>query len=178
VIRIDTPLLVSGEGPAALVVAKVAGGLGRACLLLAHDLVTDEEPVTLGADAEAVLDEHGLIDVLRPHLASRHPLAISPREFETVLTQHCVADVNVTVYDTVTVVEQETEGGGLRGVLTDGRRRWELAADVFVDANHLPSSLSDAITSGVAAALAAVRSPHILTPGSSASAPRQRGGRP
>jgi hypothetical protein len=159
VIRIETPLLVSGRGPAALVVAKVAGGLGRACLLVGGGSATDETPVTLEADAVAALEEHGLIDVLRPHLASRHPLAISPREFDTVLTQHCVADVNVTLYDAVTVVERQPDGCGLRGIMTDGVRRWELTADVFIDADELPTSLSQAITSGVAAAVEAT-APH------------------
>ena len=159
-IRIDTPVMVTGRGPAALVVAKVAGGLGRPCLLLGHELTADETPVTLGDAAVAALEEHGLIDVLRPHLASRHPLAITPREFETVLKQHCVADINVTVYDAVTIVDQEIDGCGLRGILTDGRRQWELTADVVVDTDDLPSSLSEAITSGVAAAMEAVAGRH------------------
>ena len=34
---VDTPLLVVGKGPAALVVAKVAAAYGLACLLVGHE---------------------------------------------------------------------------------------------------------------------------------------------
>ena len=154
--RIDTPLLVVGQGPAALVVAKVAARCGLPCLLVGHDAVGDHEVVPLGADAVAALERHGALDILRPYLDVVDPPAIASLTFEEVLKQHCVADVNVTVYDRMTVVEREPVGAGLRGVLTDGRARWELAADAFVDASLLPNALPAAITSGAAAALDAV----------------------
>ena len=40
--RVDTPLLVVGSGPAALVVAKVAGGRGQPCLLAGYEVVVDD----------------------------------------------------------------------------------------------------------------------------------------
>jgi hypothetical protein len=100
-----------------------------------------------------VLYRHGLLDVLRPHLASLDPVSIAPRTFEEVVKHHCVADVNVTVYDDAEVIERVPVGAGLRGVLTDGTANWELAADRFVDADMLPSSLLAAITAGATAAL-------------------------
>jgi hypothetical protein len=153
--RIDTPLLVVGRGPAPLVVAKVAAGYGLACLLAGHETLGDDVPVPLGADAVAALERHGLLDVLRPYLAALDPLAIAPRTFEEVVKHHCVADLNVTVYDAVTVVERVAESDGLRGVLTDGTSRWALQADRFVDADALPRALSDAIVAGAAVATAA-----------------------
>jgi hypothetical protein len=157
--RIETPLLVVGRGPAALVVAKLAGGLGLPCLLAGHVVVGGDVPVVLDADAVAVLQRHGLLDVLRPYLASPDPPAIAPRSFEEVVKHHCVADLNVTVYDGVAVIERVAAGVGVRGVLTDGRARWDLVADRFVDAGLLPSSLPAAITAGAAAALDAVGGP-------------------
>jgi hypothetical protein len=158
-VLIDTPLLVVGRGPAALVVAKVAAGYGLACLLAGHEVIGDHDPVPLDADAAAALARHGLFDVLRPYLETADPPTLTPRDFEDVIKHHCVADLNVTVYDQVAVVERTPIGRGLRGVLTDGTSRWELSADVFVDAGLLPSALSPAITAGAAAALQALDAP-------------------
>ncbi len=107
--------------------------------------------------------EHGLVDILRPYLdAARSVDHRADRDFEEVIKHHCVADLNVTVYDEVAVIERVTDGSVLRGVLTDGTSRWELAADQFVDADLLPTALSDAITAGAAAARGAVErhAPH------------------
>jgi hypothetical protein len=153
---IDTPLLVVGRGPAALVVAKVAAGYGLACLLVGHEVIGDDRAVPLGADAVNELERHGLVDILRPYLDAVDPLTLTPHTFEDVVKHHCVADLNVTVYDQMAVVERVTVGRGLRGVLTDGTTRWDLSADMFVDAALLPSALSAAITTGGAAALAAI----------------------
>jgi hypothetical protein len=149
--RIDTPLLVVGRGPPALVVAKLAGGYGLPCLLAGHEVVGGDVPVALDADAVVVLERHGLLDVLRPYLTALDPVAIAPRAFEEVVKHHCVADPNVTVYDDVEVIERVAVGAGLRGVLTDGRARWELLADRFVDAELLPGALPAAITAAAAA---------------------------
>jgi hypothetical protein len=150
-LRIETPLLVVGRGPAALVVAKLAGGRGLTCLLAGHEVVGGDVPVALDADSVAVLARHGLLDVLRPYFAALEPITIAPRAFEEVVKHHCVADPNVTVYDDVEVTERAAAGGGLRGMLTDGTARWELVADRFVDADRLPDSLPAAITAGAAA---------------------------
>jgi hypothetical protein len=156
--QIDTPLLVVGRGPAAVVVAKIVAGYGVPCLLAGHEVLGDDTPVALSPDATAELERHGLVDILRPYLDAPDPLTITPREFEEVIKHHCVADLNVVVYDEVAVVDRVDGPAGFRGVLTDGTSTWELAADVFVDADLLPRDLSDAITAGAAAARRAVES--------------------
>ena len=153
---IDTPLLVVGRGPAALVVTKVAAGYGLACLLVGHEVMSGDDPVRLSPDAVIALERHGLVDILRPYLDAVDPPTIRPRAFEDVLKHHCVADLNATVYDQMAVVEPVPVGRGLRGVLTDGRSRWDLSADLFVDAALLPRTLSAAITAGASAALGAL----------------------
>jgi hypothetical protein len=157
---IDTPLLVVGRGPAALVVAKVAAGHGLACLLVGHEATGGDTAVPLDASAVAQLERHGLLDILRPYLEAIDPPSLSPLSFEEVVKHHCVADLNVTVYDRMTVVDRQPVGDGIRGVLTDGTSRWDLSADRFIDAARLPGTLSAAITAGTAMAvevLAAVR---------------------
>jgi hypothetical protein len=155
-VLIDTPLLVVGRGPAALVVAKVAAGCGLACLLVRHEGTGGEQPVALAPDAVAELERHGVLDILRPYLVALDPPTIAPAAFEEVVKHHCVADLNATVYDQMDVIERVPAGSGVRGVLTDGTSRWELRADVFVDADLLGAELSSAITAGTAAAVGAV----------------------
>ena len=144
---IDTPLLVTGHGPAVLVVAKVVSGWGLQSLVAGHQPLDGDEPVTLDPEAVAVLAPHGVFDVLRPYLASVEPPSIGPRTFEEALKHHCVADMNVTVYDGIELVERTPRGPyGVAGVLSDGRARWEVVADAYVDAADLPTTLPDAIT--------------------------------
>jgi hypothetical protein len=151
-VRIDTPLLVVGRGPAALVVAKLAAGRGLPCLLAGHEPGDDDTPSALADAAVEALTRHGVLDVLRPYLTATDPVTIAPRDFEEVVKHHCVADLNVTVYDEVTVVDRHLGGDGGEAVLTDGTSRWELHADRFVDADLLPhDSLSAAIVAGTAA---------------------------
>jgi hypothetical protein len=156
VLRVETALLVLGRGPAALVAAKVAGACGQPCLLVGHEIVGGDTPVALDPASVAVLDEHRLVDVLRPHLVAADPLTIAPREFEEVLRQHCVADLNVGVYDRMELIDPVVDGRALRGILTDGRSRWELQADTWIDAASLAATLPAAITDGAAAALDAI----------------------
>jgi hypothetical protein len=155
-VRIDTPLLVLGPGPATLVAAKVAGACGQPCLLVGHEIVGDDVPVELDPAAVAVLERHGLLDVFRPHLLAADPLTVAPREFEEVLKRHCIADLNVGVYDRMTLAGRAVTGRSLHGVLTDGRSSWELAADTKIDADALAVALPAAVTDGEAAALEAI----------------------
>ncbi len=148
--RIEVPLLVVGTGPGALVVTKLAGAHGITTLLAGHRLADDEEPALLSAEAVAALMPTGLFDILRPFLAPVDGIAIAPAAFEEVVKHHCVVDVNVTVYDGFELVEAVAVGEGVRGILTDGRSRWEVAADRFVDASTLPLDLSEAILAGAA----------------------------
>jgi hypothetical protein len=169
---IDTPLLIVGGGPAALVVAKVVSGYGLGSVVTGHQSVgstgdeaagggggagaepsaeLDDRPVELGDEAVAVLTPHGVLDVLRPYLSTADPPAIVPSVFVEVLKHHCVADMNVTVYDGLVLTERERRAGraeGLVGVLSDGRSRWEVRADAFVDASTLPADLPGAVVRG------------------------------
>jgi hypothetical protein len=149
-VQIDTPLLVVGRGPAALVVAKLAAGRGLPCLLAGHEVLGDDTPTLLDDAAVEVLTRHGVLDVLRPYLTAITPVAIAPRAFEEVVKHHCVADLNVTVYDEVEVIDRQLGDDGGQAVLTDGNSRWELHADRFVDADLLPRPLSAAIVAGAA----------------------------
>ncbi|MEZ5410836.1 MAG: hypothetical protein R2761_22600 [Acidimicrobiales bacterium] len=155
--QIETSLLVVGTGPGALLVGKLASGRGLGSVIAGHRITGGDEPVPLSDAAVAVLTPHGVFDVLRPYLASHHPVAIEPAAFEEVLKHHCVADMNTTVYDGLELVEAElTEGGGVRGVLTDGRSRWPVTADAYVDAATLPTELSAAVTAAAEVANAIV----------------------
>lgn len=151
---IETPLLVVGRGPAALLVARMVSGAGRPCLLAGHEVLPAGQPATLDAAAVATLEAHGLFDIFRPYLVASSPPAVVPAEFEEVLKGHCVADVNVTVYDGLELVDVVREGGGVAGVLTDGRSRWEVRAAAFVDAGELPSELPAAVVAAAEAAAA------------------------
>jgi hypothetical protein len=154
--RLETPLLVHGRGPAALVAAKVAGSCGQPCLLVGHEITSGDAPVELDATATDVLEQHGLVDVLRPHLLATDPLTVVPRDFEHVLKQHCVADLNVVVYDQFDIIELAVEGRSLRGLLSNGTSTWDLAADTWIDADALAGPLPAAIRLGAAAALDAI----------------------
>jgi hypothetical protein len=98
-------------------------------------------PFVFDSDALEVLRPHGVFDVFRPYLVSAEPPAIAAIVFEEVLKHHCVVDMNITVFDGLALVESTPRGGGVSGVLTDGRTRWEISADAFVDAGELPSDL-------------------------------------
>ena len=77
--------------------------------------------------------------------------------FEEVLKQHCVADMNVSVYDGVDVVDRVVDGRGVRGVLTDGTSRLGAAAPTCSSMpTGCPATLSEAIVAGAAAALDAI----------------------
>ena len=154
--RIVTPLLVLGSGPAGLVAAKVAGACGQPCLLVGHEITSDDAPVELDETAVGVLEEYGLLDVLRPHLLTTRPPTVVPCDFEHVLKQHCVADLNVNVYDRFGIVDRAVRGRALHGVLSDGTSRWELVADTWIDAGALAASMPAAIPAGAIAARSAM----------------------
>ena len=146
---IDTPLLVVGSGPAALVVAKLASSYGVASLVAGHNLGSDETEIVLSDDAVAALDERGVFDVFRPYLSAANPPTISAAAFEEVLKHHCVVDMAVTVYDGMTLT-QRPDGSDkeVTGVLSDSRSLWDIHADHFVDASTLPTELNAAIVAG------------------------------
>lgn len=142
---IDTPLLIEGHGPGALVAAKVASGRGLACLVAGHEPVDDDRPVVLDDESVAVLEPHGVLGVLRPYASAQAPFTITPALFERGLKHHCVADMLVTVYDRLWVEDRRPEADRLAAVLTDGRTRWDLRADAHLDAATMPVELNGAI---------------------------------
>lgn len=153
-LSIDTPLLIVGHGPAALVAAKVASGYGMSSLLAGHEPIADTEPVVLDERSRAVLEPHGVLGVLRPYAATQEPFTIAPLLFEQGLKHHCVADMLIMVYDAMTVAladdahNDDVARGCSRHVeatLTDGRSRWSLRADTFLDVVDAPADLNEAI---------------------------------
>ena len=142
---IETPLLIVGSGPAALVIAKVVSGQGLPCLIVGHEAVDNTEPVALDPESVAILEPHGVLAVLRPYAAAQNPFTITSLAFENALKHHCVADMLVTVYDDMYVNEAGTTTTDFRCELTDGRNTWEIQADAFVDVSEFSIDLNDAI---------------------------------
>ncbi|MDG2113847.1 MAG: hypothetical protein P8N02_14695, partial [Actinomycetota bacterium] len=130
---IDTPLLVIGHGPAALVAAKVVSGAGVPCVVAGHEVVPGAEPVTLDRRSLEILEPHGVLGVLRPYASTQEPFAIAPERFEAGLKHHCVADMLITVFDGMALADHRTDGDSEVGTLTDGRSNWDLRADSLLD---------------------------------------------
>ncbi len=153
--QVFTPLLIVGGGPGAVAAAEIASGYRLPSLLVGHlagQGPDPERPIPLDAAAIEVLRPHGVLDVLRPYLAVADPPTLSPHVFEDVLKQHCVADMNVTVYDAMTVLDRRpAEDGSVHGVLTDGRSRWELVANAIIDTADFPDGLADAVRAAATA---------------------------
>ena len=153
---IDTPLLIAGQGPASLVVAKLVSGHGLPSLIVDHEPFEAQEPVVLDDDSLAVLEPHGVLGVLRPYATVQDPFTIQPLLFEQGLKHHCVVDMLVTVFDQMTPTGLQPEGTGLLGALSDGDGdgRWEVRADAFFDASehrgYQPGELNEAIHAGAA----------------------------
>lgn len=149
---IDTPLLIVGHGPAALVAAKVASGRGLPSLVAGHEVVHDAEPVVLDERATAILGPHGVLEVLRPYASAQDPFTIAPVLFEQGLKHHCVADLLVTVYDGMALEDARPVDDGVDGVLTGSGSRWEIHADAVLDVSELGPGLNEAIRAAAEAA--------------------------
>ena len=147
---IEVPAVVVGRGPGSLMVAKMLGGQAIPCLLAGHQPAGGTELVPLGEAAAAALERHRLLDILRPYGANGPTPAISLDDYEHVLKHHCVADVNVTVYDKVSLVDRRSTDAGMEAVLTDGRSHWDLRARWLVDGQALPAALPEAIVAAAA----------------------------
>lgn len=76
-VTIDTPVLILGHGPAALVLAKTASGRGLPTLVAGHEPIDAGPAVELSRDALDALAPHGVIDVLRPYATIQEPFAIA-----------------------------------------------------------------------------------------------------
>ena len=145
---IDTPLLIIGRGPAALVVAKTASGRGLPSLVVGHVPIDAGAAVELNAAALAVMEPHGVLDVLRPYATTQDPYAIAPLLFEQGLKHHCVADMLITIFDEMTY----RKSSELAGEMTDGTRNWTVTADHMIDVGELPTELNAAIIAAADAA--------------------------
>jgi len=153
---IDTPLLIVGPGPAALVAAKAVSSRGLPCLVAGHEPLDDETPVVLDPESLAVLEPHGVLDVLRPYANTQEPFTITPLLFEQGLKHHCVADMLITVYDGMSLQgptfndDEHGADGAMAGELTDGHSTWNITADAYLDAATLPTDLNQAIHAAAA----------------------------
>lgn len=142
---IDTPLLIVGHGPAALVAAKLASGIGQSSVVVGHESVENDEPVVLDQQSVDILEPDGVLGVLRPYAADQNPFAIAPVTFEAGLKHHCVVDMLVTVFDGLWVEDLELTGSGGIGRLTDGRSNWTFTTDTYLDVSDYPTELNAAI---------------------------------
>lgn len=165
---IDTPLLIVGGGPAALIVATVVSGSSMGSLIVGHESVGGDELVQLDEAAVAVLKPHGVINVLRPYATSTKPFVITAALFEKVLKHHCVVNMNITVYDGMKLVDLKIVGDGgdrdngdgetgrkelgATATISDGHSQWQVKADYLADTGRLSVDLNEAIKSGAALA--------------------------
>jgi hypothetical protein len=121
-------------------------GRGVTCLLAGHTVRPEVAPAVLGSVALDVLKAHGLLDILGPYFDRNDAsAAISPEIYENVIKHHCVADINVIVYDEVVIADCRAAPSGVEAVMTHGRSRWEVHASELVDGADLPAALPDAI---------------------------------
>ncbi|MGB5755628.1 MAG: hypothetical protein WBM50_01830 [Acidimicrobiales bacterium] len=140
---IETPLLITGHGPAALVAAKVLSGSGLTSLVAGHAPRDDVKPVELDAESLAILEPHGVLGVLRPYASTQEPFTIAPLFFEQGLKHHCVADMLITVYDDMTFTPTDHAAGS--GRLDGAGSSWEIKAHALLDVSPYPSDLNQSI---------------------------------
>ena len=151
-VAIDTPLLIVGGGPAALVVATVVSGYSMGSLIIGHEPVCADELVELDADVLEILKPHGVINVLLPYADSIDPVVINASVFEQVLKHHCVVNMNITLYDGMVLSNVKREGPGASAIMIDGQTQWSISADHLVDTSGISVDLNDAIRAGAAVA--------------------------
>ena len=168
--RMFVSVLIIGGGPGALAAAEIASGVQLASLVVGHESGKGPDadvPVSLDERAAQVLDHHGVLEALRPYLYRVEPPTLSPHVFEDVLRQHCAADLYVTMYDTIEILQLTAAPGDdgtsshCEAILTDGHSRWDLSADAMIDTAGYPPSLPDAVNraaADIASVLAKVRS--------------------
>ena len=142
---IQTPLLIIGPGPAALVAAKVLSGSGLTSLVAGHVPRDDTVPVELDAESLAILEPHGVLGVLRPYASTQDPFTIAPLFFEQGLKHHCVADMLITVYDDMIFTPSDHDHGAGSGRLDGAGSSWEIKANALLDVRPYPSDLNQSI---------------------------------
>lgn len=142
---IETPLLIIGHGPAALVAAKVLSGSGLTSLVAGHAPREDTTPVELDPESLAILEPHGVLGVLRPYASTQEPFTIAPLLFEQGLKHHCVADMLITVYDDMTFTPADDGGAAVTGRLDGAGGSWEVEAHALLDVTAYPCDLNGSI---------------------------------
>ena len=149
---IDTPLLIVGGGPAALIIGTVAAGYSLGSLIVDHESLGSDDAVELDDEAVALLKPHGVINVLKPYATSMNPFVITAALFEKVLKHHCVVNMNITLYDGMDLRDLKRDGDGAHCSISDGHNEWAIKADRLVDTTKLPTDLNGAIKKGAAIA--------------------------
>ena len=147
-VEIDTPLLIVGGGPAALIAGTVASGYSMGSLIVGHEPVCPEEPVRLEAEVLEILKPHGVINVLLPYADSTEPVVIKASVFEQVLKHHCVVNMNITLYDVMLVSDLCCGKKRANATISDGLTQWSVKADRLLNTAHLPIELNGAIREG------------------------------
>ena len=150
--NIDTPLLIIGGGPAALVIGTVASGYSLGSLIVGHQSTDSDNTLELDEEAIVQLKPHGVINVLRPYAQNMEPFLITEALFEKVLKHHCVVNMNITVYDGMDLLELTAVGEGAKAVISDGQTQWTITADHLVDTTSLPADTNGAIKEGASLA--------------------------
>jgi len=149
---IDTPLLIVGGGPAALIIGTVVAGYSLGSLIVGHESLNSDEAVELDDKAIELLKPHGVINVLRPYATSTEPFVITAALFEKVLKHHCVVNMNITLYDGMELLDLAPDGDGANCTISDGQTKWAIKADRLVDTTKLSIDLNGAIKEGAAIA--------------------------
>ena len=149
---IDTPLLIIGGGIAALVIGQIVSDASLSSLIVGHKALSGDEAVELDQDSIALLQPHGVLNVLNPYAVSQEPLIISQVVFEKVLKHHCVVNMNITVYDDMELLDLTAEDQGAAATLSDGKTQWQVHADRLIDTSQLPKDINGAIKAGAALA--------------------------
>ncbi len=147
-VKIDTPLLIVGGGPAALIVGTIASGYSMGSLIVGHEPVCPDASVELAEDVLEILKPHGVINVLLPYADSTDPVLIKASVFEQVLKHHCVVNMNITLYDGMALSNVRREGEGASAIISDGETQWFVKADRLLDTHEIPRELNAAIRKG------------------------------
>ncbi|MBV1878832.1 MAG: hypothetical protein KUG79_14415 [Pseudomonadales bacterium] len=163
---IDTPLLIVGNGPAALIIAKLTSGASLGSLVVGHHSSQNDKIITLNQRSLEILKPHGVLNILLPYFLTstdhesngtnptnaEHPCSIKASVFEQVLKHHCVVNMNITLFDGMTVFDIKTDRHAATATMTDGKSHWQLEADTFVNAYDQPTELNAAIAASATVA--------------------------
>ena len=143
-----------------MIVAKVVSAASMGSLVIGHQALNDGQIVELSDASLEVLKPQGVINILRPYANCISPFSIAADKFEQVLKHHCVVNMNITVYDGMTISLPVTSpisslshtDQGVAVKLMDAHSEWSVNADRMVNTANLPQDLNGAIVEGAAIA--------------------------